>query len=144
MYLKRNTLPLFRLWDTIEIVNLERLSRQHRFLLIGDCVVIAIVTVFGLASRETLGTADFRILTIFIPVVIVLSVYDIDGITCLRDLWRPPWAMVLAAPMATFLRGAWLGKSIILIFIVVIYAGNASAILTWRALFLCVISKWVS
>ena len=132
-------------------MNLERLSRQHILLLIGDCVVFAIVTVFGFASRETLGTAGFRILTIFVPAVIAclliasfLSVYDIDMITRLRDLWRPPWAMVLAAPMAAFLRGAWLGPPIIPIFIVVIDAGNASAILTWRALFLFVKSKWVS
>jgi len=148
---RKKPLPLFRLCDTIEIVNLARLSRQKIILLIGDCVVFAIVTVFGFASHETLGTAGFRMLTTFVPVVIAflliapyLHVYDIEVINPLRDLWRPPWAMVLAAPMAAFLRGAWLGTSIIPIFIVVIGAGNAIAILIWRALSLFTISKWLS
>ena len=149
--LKRNPLPLFRLCDTIESVNLERFSKQHVFLLIGDCVVFAIVTIFGFARHETLDTAGFRMLTTFVPVVIAwllvaphLSVYDIEYIIRLRDLWRPPWAMVLAAPMAAFLRGVWLGMPIIPIFVVVIGVGNAIAILIWRVLYFFMISKRVS
>ena len=133
-------------------MNLERLSWQHIFLLIGDCVVFAIVTAFGFASHETLGTAGFRMLTTFVLVVIAwlliapyLRVYDIDVITRLRDLWRPPWAMVLAAPMAAFLRGLWLGGTpIIPIFVVVIGAGNAFAFLNGERSSSFVISKWVS
>lgn len=132
-------------------MNLERISWHQIILLIGDCVVFAIVTVFGFANRKTLGTAGFRMLTTFIPVLIAwlliaphLSVYNIRVTNCGRDLWRPPWAMVLTAPMAAFLRGAWLATPIIPIFIVVIGAGNAIAILIWRVIFFLVISKLVS
>ena len=112
-------------------------------------VCFAIVTILGFASHDTLGTAGFRMLTTFVPVVVAwlliaphLNVYDMDIATRLRDLWRPPWAMVLAAPMAAFLRGAWLGTSIIPVFIVVIGGVNALAILVWRTVFLFVILRW--
>lgn len=138
------------LCDRIKHVNIDRLSRHQIFLFIGDAVIFAIVTILGFASHDSLGTAGFRMLTTFVPVVIAwlliaphLSVYNINVVTRLRDLWRPSWAMVLAAPMAAFLRGAWMGTPINPVFVVVIGGVNAIAILIWRALFLFGISKWV-
>jgi hypothetical protein len=131
-------------------VNVERFSRYQILLFIGDAVIFAIVTIFGFASHDTLGTAGFRMLTTFVPVVIAwlliaphLNVYNIGIVTQWRDLWRSPWAMVLAAPMAAFLRGVWLGTPINPVFVVVIGGVNTIAILMWRAIFLFVISKWV-
>jgi hypothetical protein len=110
-----------------------------------------IVTVLGFVNHKILGSAGFRMLTTFIPVLIAwlliaphLGVYNSKVTNRYRDLWRPPWAMVLAAPMASFLRGAWLDTPIIPIFVVVIGAGNAIAILIWRLIFLLGISKLVS
>jgi hypothetical protein len=130
-------------------VNLERFSNYQILLFIGDIIIFAIVTILGFASHDTLGTAGFRMLTTFVPVVLAwlliaphLSVYDIDVVIRFRGLWRPPWAMVLAAPMAAFLRGAWLGTAIIPVFVVVIGGVNALAILIWRMIFLVVVSKW--
>lgn len=137
------------LCDRIKHVNLERFSNYQILIFIGDIIVFAIVTILGFASHDTLGTAGFRMLTTFVPVVLAwlliaphLSVYDIDVIIRIRGLWRPPWAMVLAAPMAAFLRGAWLGTAIIPVFVVVIGGVNALAILIWRIIFLVVVSKW--
>ena len=131
-------------------MNVERFSRYKILLFIGDAVIFAIVTIFGFASHDTLGTAGFRMLTTFVPVVIAwlliaphLNVYNIGIVTRWRDLWRPPWAMVLAAPMAAFLRAVWLGTPINPVFVVVIGGVNAIAILIWRVIFLFVISKWV-
>jgi hypothetical protein len=128
----------------------ERVSRKHIFLFLGDVIIFAIVTILGFASHDTLGTAGFRMLTTFVPVMLAwlliaphLSVYDINNVTRFRDIWRPPWAMVLAAPLAAFIRGAWLGTVIIPVFVVVLGGVNAIAILTWRVIFLLLISKWV-
>ena len=127
----RNPLPLFRLCDTIKPVNIDRTSKHHVFLLIGAIVVFLIATLIGFASHDTLGSAGFRMLTTLIPVVFAwlliaphLKVYKLQEVIVVRNLWRPPWAMVLAAPMAAFLRGVWLGNPIIPIFVVVLGGAN--------------------
>ena len=131
-------------------MNLARLSRYQIYLFIGDVIIIAIVTMIGFASHDTLATAGFRMLTTFVPVLFAwlliaphLDVYNIDKVEKIRDLWRPPWAMVLAAPMAAFLRGAWLRTPIAPVFVVVIGGVNAIAILLWRVLFFFMLTRWV-
>jgi hypothetical protein len=139
------------LCDRIKSVKLAHLTRYHIILFIGDAIIIAIVTIIGFASHDTLGTAGFRMLTTFVPVVIAwvliaphFRVYDLNIVSQVRDLWRPPWAMVLAAPMAAFLRGAWLRTPIAPIFVVVIGGVNAIAILLWRVIFFLILTKWIA
>lgn len=136
------------LCDRIKRVKLERFSHYKLLLIIGDVIVFAIVTILGFASHDTIGTAGFRMLTTWVPVVIAwllvaphLNVYEYDVVTRSRDLWRPAWAMVLSAPMAAFLRGVWLGTAIIPVFVMVIGGVNALAILVWRTIGLIVILK---
>jgi hypothetical protein len=61
-----------------------------------------------------------------------LGVYNLAWAGEFRQLWRPFWAMVLAAPFAAGLRGAWLGAVILPIFVVILGGISALAILAWR------------
>jgi hypothetical protein len=112
------------------------------WLIIGDAVTLAIVTVFGFASHGTLDTAGMRVLTTYVPLLVAwflvaphLGVYDEARVADLRQLWRPFWSMVLAAPFAAWMRGAWLGTAILPVFVVVLGGISALAILLWRFIY---------
>ena len=112
-------------------------------LIIGDLIVLGGVTVMGFASHGTAGTAGARMLTTFLPLVagwfmlVPLSgVYDVEQATDLRQLWRPFWSMVMAAPMAAFLRAVWLGAPIQAVFVLVLGGVSSLSILAWRAIYL--------
>ncbi len=141
-------LPVFRVCDTIECVKISRVSRQRTILIVGDMIVFIFGTLVGFASHDSLGTAGWRLLSTLLPVLIawlliapLLGVYDHEIVVSIRQIWRPFWAMVLAAPMAAFLRGAWLGSPIIPIFVVVLGGVNAIFILSWRILYLFLWTK---
>jgi len=141
-------LPVFRVCDTIGCVKISRVSRQQANLFVGDMVVFILGTLVGFASHDSLGKAGLRLLTTLLPVIIAwlliapfLGVYDRNIVVSIRQIWRPFWAMVLAAPMAAFLRGAWLGSPIIPIFVVVLGGVNAIFILGWRILYLFLWTK---
>jgi len=120
----------------------NRSNIQRYYLIIGDTLTLAIVTVIGFASHGTAGTAGSRMLTTFIPLLVAwlliaphLKVYGpeiaLDG----RQLWRPFWAMVLAGPMAAWLRGVLLNSPILPVFVVILGGVSALAILAWRGLY---------
>ena len=81
-------------------------------------------------------------LTTFVPLVIAwlliaphLRVFQ-DAVTSdWKELWRPFWAMVLAAPLAAWLRGGWLDAPILPIFVVVLGGISALSILAWRLVY---------
>ena len=118
-------------------------SKSHfAILLIGDILTVALVTVIGFATHDELGTAGWRMMTTFIPVLIAwglvapfLGAYDLQRVAQAHQLWRPFWAAVLAAPMAGWIRGIWLGQVILPIFVFVLGGVSALAILAWRTLF---------
>lgn len=128
---------------------MQNRSNLQRFVLIaGDIITLAIVTVFGFASHGTAGTAGSRMLTTFIPLVVAwflvapfLQVYDnqisLDG----RQLWRPLWAMILASPMAAWLRGLMLSSPILPVFVIILGGVSVVAILVWRGIFWLVATR---
>lgn len=114
---------------------------QKTLLLAGDALVLGLVTLFGFASHGTLGSAGQRMLTTFVPLVLAwilvaphLRAFERERLADWRQLWRPFWAMVLAAPLAAFLRGAMLNSPILPIFVVVLGGVSAIALLAWRAI----------
>ena len=120
----------------------NRSNIQRYYLIIGDTLTLAIVTVFGFASHGTAGTAGSRMLTTFIPLLVAwllvaphLKVYDPEIALDVRQLWRPFWAMVLAGPMAAWLRGVLLNSPILPVFVVILGGVSALAILAWRGLY---------
>lgn len=121
----------------------------NRYVLIaGDIITLAIVTIIGFASHGTADTAGSRMLTTFIPLVAAwlliapyLKVYDRNIVLEGSQLWRPLWAMVLAAPMAAWLRGLMLSSPILPVFVVILGGVSAVAILIWRGFYWLVATR---
>ena len=121
----------------------------NRYVLIaGDIITLAIVTIIGFASHGSADTAGSRMLTTFIPLVAAwlliapyLKVYDRKIVLEGSQLWRPLWAMVLAAPMAAWLRGLMLSSPILPVFVVILGGVSAVAILIWRGLYWLVATR---
>lgn len=118
------------------------------WLLLGDIISLGLVTLFGFASHGTLNTAGARVLSTFIPLLAawflsapLLGVYRLEWVVQARQLWRPFWAMVLAAPFAAWLRAVWLGSVVLPIFVVVLGGVSAIAILVWRLVFWVAINR---
>ncbi len=109
----------------------------------GDVVVLTLVTLAGFATHNTLGTAGTRILTTFIPLLLAwlligshVGVFDPEKTAAPRDLWRPFWAMILAAPLFGLIRAWMLGvDSISATFLVVMGGIGSLSIFAWRAVY---------
>jgi hypothetical protein len=121
---------------------------QISILIIGDLITLALITGFGFATHGTLGSAGFRILTTFTPLLIAwvavapfLGAYDPERALDARQLWRPFWAMVIAAPLAAWLRGVWLNAPILWIFVLVLGGFSSLGILAWRAVYALVMAR---
>lgn len=116
--------------------------------MIGDATVLGIVTLFGFASHGELGDAGMRMLTTFLPLLggwfaagPVLGVYQREWALQPAALWRPAWAMILAAPLAAWLRSVWLGTAIVPVFVAVLGGVALAAMLLWRLVFLLMWSR---
>jgi Protein of unknown function (DUF3054) len=116
-------------------------------LVAGDILTLALVTVFGFASHGEAGTAGLRMLTTFAPLIVAwffvapfFGVYETQRAAEYRQLWRPFWAMIVAGPMAAWLRSVMLGLTnqnglntpIWPVFVVVLGGVAALAVLAWR------------
>jgi hypothetical protein len=118
------------------------------FVTVGDAVTLALVTLYGFASHDLLGSTSLRLLSTFGPLLLSwflvsphLGVFDLQRAARPRELWRPFWAMILAGPLAAFLRGLVLDAPIIPVFVIVLGGISAIALLVWRALFLVILHR---
>lgn len=121
---------------------LDRSNQWLYALIAGDILTLALVTIIGFASHGTVETAGSRMLTTFVPLTAAwfliaphLMVYKKELVYDFRQLWRPFWAIILAAPMAAWLRGVILNAPILPSFVLIIGGVSALAILLWRAIF---------
>ena len=126
-------------------------NRERSALFIGDILTLVIVTIIGFASHGTVDTAGTRMLTTFLPLAAAwfliaphLKVYESQIVLDWRQLWRPFWSMVLAAPMAAWMRGMILNAPILPLFVIILGGVSAVGILAWRGLFLLVLNKMKS
>jgi hypothetical protein len=117
-------------------------------VLAGDVITLALVTLAGFATHNELGTAGFRMLTTFIPLMVAwlllaphLRVYDPRCSNYPAQLWRPFWAMVLAAPLAGWMRGAWLNAPIQPVFVLVLGGVSSLALLAWRSVYWLIFAR---
>jgi hypothetical protein len=131
-------------------MNALRLSKPQIIYLIGDTLILALVTVIGAAQHNTLGSGMGHLLATFVPMLIAwlltapfLGAFDPQKMGNTSQLWRPFWAMILAAPLGTLLRGLWLGRPIDPIFVIVIGGISALSLLGWRAVARLYTTRWL-
>jgi len=119
------------------------MSKSKWTLISGDIIALAVITVIGFASH---GETDLsfvpRMFTTFIPLVVSwfliapwLGVFDAQIISELFQLWRPPLAMLLAAPMTAVLRAVMLNGVALPLFTLILGSSAALGMLVWRGLF---------
>ena len=109
-------------------------------LITGDVITLGIITVIGFASH---GEADIalvpRMLTTFIPLVVSwflispwLGLFDARITSNPKMLWRPPLAMLLAAPMTVILRATLLNGVALPLFTLILGGSVAIGLSLWR------------
>jgi hypothetical protein len=116
-------------------------------LVAGDGIAILVVTWVGfLTHKESLLSA--RWLATFLPVAIAWAVIAPwlgnyrDNITCNpRQSWRAGLAMLLAAPLAGFLRALMLNSVVLPIFVAVLGGTSALGMFIWRLVYALVKSR---
>jgi hypothetical protein len=123
-------------------MNKQGLLRTQMLLLAGDVLLLGLVTLVGFASHNQLQSAGLRMLTTFLPLVAAwlvaappLQLYNVEQARSPRQLWRPIWAMILAAPLAGLLRAIMLQSLIVPVFVLVLAGVGAAGLLLWRGIF---------
>jgi hypothetical protein len=121
-------------------------SRQY-LALAGDVICLGIVILIGFSSHGTLGTAGLRILSTLVPLVLswwlispFFGLYHPQAFGDVRQLWRPLYAMAFVVPLGAWVRGLILGLPIQPVFVAVIFATCASAVVLWRAILLGIVN----
>ncbi|MCX8063139.1 MAG: DUF3054 domain-containing protein [Anaerolineales bacterium] len=116
----------------------------------GDFVTLFLLTVVGFASHQELNTAGWRLLTTFLPLCVawllsapMVRLYHREIYASPEQLWRSVWAMLLAGPLAAFLRGLWLNRPILPVFVLVITASGMLGMLVWRFMFWFLIARQI-
>jgi hypothetical protein len=121
-------------------------------LITGDILALAVITVIGFASHgETELSFVPRMFTTFIPLVVSwfliapwLRLFDALTISNLKQIWRPPLAMLLAAPMTAILRAAMLNAVALPLFTVILGGSAALGMLVWRTVWYLLYKKSLS
>ncbi len=110
-------------------------------LITGDTIVLAVITIIGFASHGETSLSFFpRMLTTFIPLVVSwfliapwLGLFNMQIISEPKQLWRPPLAMLLAAPMTVILRATMLNTVALPLFTLILGGSAAIGVLLWRS-----------
>jgi hypothetical protein len=116
---------------------------KQTFLVIGDIIALAIITIIGFATH---GETDLsflpRMLTTFIPLLVSwfliapwLGLFNVQITSAPKQLWRPLLAMLLAAPMAAVLRAGMLNTVALPLFVLILGGSAALGMLIWRGLY---------
>jgi hypothetical protein len=116
---------------------------KQTFLVIGDIIALAIITIIGFATH---GETDLsflpRMLTTFIPLLVSwfliapwLGLFNVQITSAPKQLWRPLLAMLLAAPMTAVLRAAMLKTVALPLFALILGGSAALGMLIWRGLY---------
>jgi hypothetical protein len=122
------------------------MKNYHPILIFGDILSLALVTVIGFATHGPLSLDLLpRMMTTFLPLLAAwfslapfLQLFNPETTQNPRQLWRPIYAMLIAAPLATLLRALMLNGIILPIFALVLAANAALGLLLWRAIFLLI------
>ena len=110
-----------------------------RWAIIGDAVLLIVLTIVGFVSHSTLDetwrliVTTLGVLTAWALVAPWFGVFSTTVLTCPAAVWRVAWAWAIVAPVAGFLRAWVLGVSVSATFILVMIAVNGAGLVIWRA-----------
>ncbi len=114
------------------------------WLIIGDILAILAVSLAGFVTHYG-EISGWRWITTFVPVLVGwlaiapwLGVYRPDLANRSSQVWRAALAAFLSAPLAAWLRGAWLNSAILPVFVLVLGLTDALGLLVWR-----IIGSWL-
>lgn len=117
---------------------------NKRTLLLGDFLVLVLVTIYGFATHGEIDNLT-RMLSTFIPLTFswfvlapFFSLYDEILIIRPDQLWRIVVAMMAVIPLAAWLRGLWLQTPILPVFVLVLGGVSLLGMFLWRALYLII------
>lgn len=117
---------------------MPELTPNQRRAVVGDVAVLLVLTIAGFATHLTLGDVGRMVVTAvaallaWAAVAGPMGVYRAELIDNPGIIWRVAWAWVIAAPLATFLRGAVLARDIPPTFVMVVILTNGFALVAWR------------
>lgn len=114
------------------------------WLFIGDILAVVAVSLAGFITHYG-EISGWRWLTTFFPVLVGwlaiapwLGVYQPEHTHRISQVWRAALAAFLSAPLAAWLRGAWLNSAILPVFVLVLGLTDALGMLIWR-----IIGSWL-
>ncbi len=107
------------------------------FLILGDILTLAAITVIGFATHGETGLAFFpRMLTTFIPLAVAWFItapwFGLFNTEKPPRIWLPIFAMMLAAPLTTILRAALLNSAALPLFTLILGSTSALGMFIWR------------
>jgi hypothetical protein len=108
--------------------------------MIGDVVVITVLTIVGFATHETLGQTGRLVITIaaFLAAWAFAApwfgVFDQVTIGQAGAVWRIALAWVAAAPLGAVLRGLVLRQDVPPVFVLVMMIVTGVGLVVWRAI----------
>ena len=119
------------------------------WLIVGDVIVLLVIAIVGFLNHNE--AIDWRVLTTFLPflagwalIAPWLGLYRPEVANDPRQVWRAALAAFIAAPMAAWLRGMWLGNQAILpIFVLVLAGTGALGYLAWRLVWAWLAKRFV-
>lgn len=118
--------------------------KNNILLITGDSLTIALITIAGFATHgQTSLELIPRMMTTFLPLLAgwfllapLLKLFDPKITSNPRQLWRPIYATLLAAPLTGVLRAAMLNGIVLPLFVLILGASTALGMLIWRTIFL--------
>jgi len=114
-------------------------------LILGDSLTVLLMILLGFAFHQT-DVAE-RIQFTFLPFLaawlVVAAAFRISAPQAVHwsQLWRVPLTMLVAAPLAGFLRSAWLGIPLVPIFVLVLGLALCLGLLAWRMFYILFMTR---
>jgi hypothetical protein len=120
------------------------MKKYLTILILGDVLTLVIVTIVGFITHGPITLELLpRMMTTFLPLLAgwfllapLLRLFSPKITTNLLQLWRPLYAILLAAPLITVLRAVMLNGIALPLFVLILGSSTALGIFLWRLLFL--------
>lgn len=120
--------------------------KNKTLLIIGDILVIAILTIVGFAMHDEtdlsfiprMGTTFFPLLIAWFLIAPWFGLFDNQVILNQKNLWRIAVALLFATPFATTLRSAILNNAVLPLFVLILSGSTALGMIAWRWIYILV------